>query len=86
MTLRRDLLVLLLVMSIAILVPVAVAAQTEGSEGGESESDTGPPAEYVAEPEEAAPFDAAAATEAYLGRLSAEERERSDSYFEGGYW
>jgi len=32
------------------------------------------------------PFDAAAATDAYLAELSPEERERSDSYFEGGYW
>jgi STE24 endopeptidase len=32
------------------------------------------------------PFDAKAATEAYLARLTPEERERSDSYFEGGYW
>ena len=34
----------------------------------------------------AAPFDVDAATAAYLARLSPEERERSDSYFEGGYW
>ncbi len=31
-------------------------------------------------------FDPVAATEAYLARLSPEQRERSDSYFEGGYW
>jgi STE24 endopeptidase len=30
--------------------------------------------------------DPAAATEAYLARLSPEQREKSDSYFEGGYW
>jgi STE24 endopeptidase len=33
-----------------------------------------------------APFDVAAATEAYLSALTPEEKERSDSYFEGGYW
>ena len=33
-----------------------------------------------------ASFDPVAATEAYLDRLPAEQRERSDSYFEGGYW
>jgi STE24 endopeptidase len=33
-----------------------------------------------------ASFDPEAATEAYLARLSPEERARSDSYFEGGYW
>jgi STE24 endopeptidase len=32
------------------------------------------------------PFDADAATEAYLSRVSGEEKERSDAYFEGGYW
>ncbi len=31
-------------------------------------------------------FDVEAATEDYLARLSAEDKERSDSYFEGGYW
>lgn len=34
----------------------------------------------------AATFDVEAATNAYLARLSPEERQRSDSYFEGGYW
>jgi STE24 endopeptidase len=33
-----------------------------------------------------APFDAAAATRAYLDRRTAEEKARSDAYFEGGYW
>lgn len=37
-------------------------------------------------PAVSAGFDPEAATEAYLARLSPEERERSDSYFEGGYW
>lgn len=32
------------------------------------------------------PVDPEAATESYLARLSPEQRERSDSYFEGGYW
>ncbi|HKV07352.1 MAG TPA: M48 family metallopeptidase [Thermoanaerobaculia bacterium] len=31
-------------------------------------------------------FDAEAATESYLARMSTEARERSDAYFEGGYW
>jgi STE24 endopeptidase len=33
-----------------------------------------------------ADFDPTAATEAYLARVPAEARARSDSYFEGGYW
>lgn len=31
-------------------------------------------------------FDVDAATDAYLSRVSGEERARSDAYFEGGYW
>jgi len=31
-------------------------------------------------------FDPEAATEAYLARLSPEQRARSDAYYEGGYW
>jgi STE24 endopeptidase len=34
----------------------------------------------------ATPLDPVVATEAYLARLSPEERARSDAYFEGGYW
>jgi STE24 endopeptidase len=47
-------------------------------------------AEQSSAPAEAAaptpPFDADAATRAYLDRLSPEEKARSDAYFEGGYW
>ena len=32
------------------------------------------------------PFDPDAATDAYLSRVSGEQRARSDAYFEGGYW
>ncbi len=31
-------------------------------------------------------FDPVAATDAYLARLSPDQRHRSDAYFEGGYW
>jgi STE24 endopeptidase len=34
----------------------------------------------------AQPFDPEAATEAYLNRLTPEQRSRSDAYYEGGYW
>jgi len=39
-----------------------------------------------AAPAASQPFDPEAATRAYLDRLSPEEKERSDAYFEGGYW
>jgi len=48
-----------------------------------------PAAAPVAAPAAGSPgqaFDPEAATEAYLARLSPEQRERSDSYFEGKYW
>ena len=32
------------------------------------------------------PIDPEAATEAYLASVSDADRERSDAYFEGGYW
>ena len=34
----------------------------------------------------AAPFDPVAATQAYLDSVPADQRARSDAYFEGGYW
>jgi STE24 endopeptidase len=34
----------------------------------------------------AATFDPVAATDAYLARLTPQQRTRSDAYFEGGYW
>ena len=34
----------------------------------------------------AEPFDAVAATQAYLDTLTPEQRQRSDAYYEGGYW
>ncbi len=44
-------------------------------------------AEPAVEPRlEAAVFDVAAETRAYLDRLTPEQKERSDAYFEGGYW
>jgi len=37
-------------------------------------------------PAASARFDADAATEAYMARMSPEAKAKSDSYFEGGYW
>src|SRR5215471_18310650 len=35
---------------------------------------------------QATPLDAAAATQAWLNSVPKEKREKSDAYFEGGYW
>jgi len=84
---------LAIVLTLYLLVPSWTAAQEGVSSEPTAESLE---AAAVAEDEpaqlEMAPgtaavsFDAVAATQAYLDRLSPEERERSDSYFEGGYW
>ncbi len=44
------------------------------------------PGAAAGQPAPAGTFDVEAATDAYLARLTTEERERSDAYFEGGYW
>jgi STE24 endopeptidase len=43
-------------------------------------------AQAPAAPGQAPQFDVQAATEAYLARMTPEQRARSDAYFEGGYW
>lgn len=46
----------------------------------------GSPAANAAPARERTPFDPDAATRAYLGSVPADQRTRSDAYFEGGYW
>lgn len=65
------------------VVVAAVGGRLDAQEPG------APPAAQRAEatePAGAEAFDPAAATQAYLQRLSPEEKARSDAYFEGGYW
>ncbi len=45
-----------------------------------------PPAAAVLSPDNAQAFDPAAATQAWLDSVPADQRARSDAYFEGGYW
>ncbi|HEX4953270.1 MAG TPA: M48 family metalloprotease [Thermoanaerobaculia bacterium] len=44
------------------------------------------PARAVSPAAPAVAFDSSAATRAYLDRLTPEQKEHSDAYFEGGYW
>ncbi|MGB5658886.1 MAG: M48 family metalloprotease [Thermoanaerobaculia bacterium] len=44
------------------------------------------PVAIVAQPAPSDSFDVEAATNAYLAQLTPEEKVRSDTYFEGGYW
>lgn len=70
--------------ALALLLSMGVApVAAQGTEGAAAEIP--PLAAAVAAPG-GAPFDAEAATEAYLARYTPEEKQRSDSYFEGGYW
>lgn len=72
----RSLLLLALALALALAGAAPAAAQApETPAAGEAPAATAAPA-----------FDPVAATEAYLARMTPEQRERSDSYFEGGYW
>ncbi len=51
-----------------------------------AQSPAAPAAESKASAHNAANFDAAAATQAWLDTMPASEKERSDAYFEGTYW
>jgi len=77
MRIRTIALVLLLLVSAA----GALAAQPADTADAAPAAETQRPAAVAA-----SSFDPEAATRAYLDRLSPEEKERSDSYFEGGYW
>ncbi len=65
-----------------------VAAQEEAVETADAaEPGVAAELEVAAGAETAAQsFDPQAATETYLDRLTPEEKDRSDTYFEGGYW
>src|SRR2546430_17320612 len=49
-------------------------------------SQTSTPTGAAGVTETAKPFDPAAATQAWLATVPREKREKSDAYFEGGYW
>jgi STE24 endopeptidase len=70
--------ILLAVAGIAIMVPSLIVA------GGAGQAKAGPQA--ASADVVPAGFDPVAATEAYLAKVSPEQRARSDAYFEGGYW
>lgn len=62
-------------------VAIAEAAASRDSAVAVSGSGDNSPA-----PQEAAPLDPAAATQVWLDSVPQEQREKSDAYFEGGYW
>ena len=68
------------------LLLLAILAVAPRLHAQESEAETAVEPAPVVTPTPAEPFDVAAATRAYLDRQSPEAKERSDDYFEGGYW
>ncbi len=64
--------------------PAAAAPDPQATQATGTSQDLPAPLSSLSVPAE--PFDANAATATYLARLTGEERERSDHYFEGGYW
>ncbi|MGA9799281.1 MAG: hypothetical protein WBQ68_09745, partial [Terriglobales bacterium] len=68
--------ILLLVMLVSAGLAPAVRAQTPNANTT---------AQSVS-PAAAQPFDVKAAVDAYLATIPADQRARSDAYFEGGYW
>lgn len=73
MSRRRYILAVLL---LSAMLPSIAAAQTANPS----------PAAPSANVNTSAPFDVKAAVDAYLARVPADQRARSDAYFEGGYW
>jgi len=64
----------------AILLLIAVFAY------GQTGSPAAPATQPTTKPASAAAFDVNAAVEAYLAKMPPAERDRSNAYFEGGYW
>lgn len=71
-----------------LLLPIAgpALAQEEPAAPPASPPAAGSEPTAVSEPATAQALDPVAATQAYLDRLTPEQKQRSDAYFEGGYW
>jgi len=64
----------------------AVPASAQSSAAPASSPVAAPETTVVPEAAKAQPFDIKAAVDAYLAKVPAEQRARTDAYFEGGYW
>src|SRR5437016_14046287 len=81
---RDDLFIDMCTMNRVIFWPLAVSLLFGLSIAAHSQTST--PTGAAGVTETAKPFDPAAATQAWLATVPREKREKSDSYFEGGYW
>jgi STE24 endopeptidase len=96
MTTRRSILILLVIICLTTLThspaqesPVEVASSAASEKPNSFESAAGlndPGYNSTATAENVKLFDPAAATQAWLDSVPRNQRERSDAYFEGGYW
>ncbi len=69
-----------------LLSTLALPAFADGSAASAAPEPTPAAVSELAHSAAPADFDVDAATRAYLARVPAADKERSDSYFEGGYW
>jgi STE24 endopeptidase len=78
---------MLVFVALLFLVPLALPGQTTPSPGTPTATPAPtPPPAAVLSPDNPEAFDAAKATTAWLDTVPADKREKSDAYFEGGYW
>jgi STE24 endopeptidase len=81
---RDDLFIDMCMMNRVIFWPLAVSLLFGLSIAAHAQTST--PTAAAGVTETAKPFDAATATQAWLATVPREKREKSDAYFEGGYW
>src|SRR5437870_3549545 len=81
---RDDLFIDMCMMNRVISWPLAVSLLFGFSIAAHAQTST--PTAAAGVTETAKPFDAATATQAWLASVPREKREKSDAYFEGGYW
>src|SRR5438876_8330183 len=81
---RDDLFIDMCTMNRVIFWPLAVSVLFGLSIAAHSQTST--PTGSAGVTETAKPFDPAAATQAWLATVPPDKREKSDAYFEGGYW
>ena len=81
---RDDLFIDMCMMNRVIFWPLAVSLLFGLSIAAHAQTST--PTAAAGVTETAKSFDAATATQAWLATVPREKREKSDAYFEGGYW
>jgi len=84
--LRRARLIAPMLLAVALAAPADAAQEPHPSASDPGMETPAAAAHGSPASSKAIPFDPAAATRAYLDRMTPEKKARSDAYFEGGYW